>query len=352
MKKEQPLIGVKELAKLAGVSIGTIDRVLHDRPGVAAKTKEKVLALLAEHNYQPNMIARALSSRKSRRIVALIPLDSPESAYWKSPLQGIQKAIQEIKSYSFQVEVLFFDQNDRLSFMEQVGQLTKMDFDGLVLAPMFNVESGPIFHYCDTHKIPYVFLNSDIPEVKNKAYYGPDLFQSGCMLAQMSKYLIQAHEEILVVHISKEMERQHHLLRKEEGILHYMQANKMENKLHKLHIRDTDYRSIETSLHDVLSRNGIRLILVTNSRVSSVARFLEDNKIEDVYLLGFDYLPDNVAYLEKGFIDFLVCHKPIAQGYQSVMSLFYLMEHNLIPKKMNYMPIDVISKENYRYYEN
>lgn len=352
MKKEQPLVGVKELAKLAGVSIGTIDRVLHDRPGVAAKTKEKVLALLAEHDYQPNMIARALSNRKSRHLVALIPLDSPESAYWQSPLQGIEKAVHEIKSYSFHVEVLFFDQNDRLSFMLQVDKLTKMDFDGLVLAPMFNVEAEPLIQYCDEHKIPYVFLNSDIPAVKNKAYYGPDLFQSGCMLAQMSKYLVHADEEILLVHISKEMERQHHLLRKEEGILHYMQTHKMKHKLHKVQIRDTDYQTIQKSLQKVLSTREIRLIVVTNSRVSSVACFLEEYKREDIYLLGFDYLPDNIAYLAKGVIDFLICHKPIAQGYQSVMSLFYMLEHNLTPEKMNYMPIDVISKENYRYYEN
>jgi len=352
MKEEQPLVGVKELARLAGVSIGTIDRVLHDRPGVAAKTKAKVLAVLAEHDYKPNMIARALSSRKTKQIVVLIPKDSPESAYWQSPLQGVEKASAEIQPYSFQIDLRLFDQNDRLSFIEQVEALMEQEFDGLVLAPMFRVESHPLFTYCDAHAIPYVFLNSDIPNVNNKAYFGPDLFQSGCMAAQLIKYLVQPSDEILLVHISKEMEMQHHLLRKEEGVLQYMESKGMRQQLHKLLIRDTDYATIESSLQTALSNTAIRLILVTNSRVSSVARFLEAHNHSDIRLLGFDYLPDNIAYLEKEVIDFLFCHKPIAQGYQAVMSLFHLLENNHIPEKINYMPIDVISKENYPYYEN
>jgi len=172
------------------------------------------------------------------------------------------------------------------------------------------------------------------------------------MLAQLTKYIVAADDEILLVHISKEMEPQHHLIRKEEGVLHFMKTNQMKNKVIKLEVRDTDYPTIEASLQKVLNSSGIRMILVTNSRVSSVARFLEVNKMNDISLLGFDYLPNNIEYLEKGIIDFLICHKPISQGYLSVMSLFHLIEHNKLSTKINYMPIDIISKENYQYYEN
>lgn len=352
MKKDATFVGVKELAKLAQVSIGTIDRVLHNRPGVATKTKERVLAVLAEHDYQPNLIARALSSRKNKLIMVLIPKDSPESAYWQFPLQGIEKGAQEILAYSFQLQVCLFDQNDRESFIDISAGLVGKSFDGLIIAPMFRKESQPLFDYCEKKGIPYVFINSDIPEAGNVSYFGPDLFQSGCMAAQLIKYLIKPSEEILLVHISKEMEMQHHLLRKEEGVLHYMEANKMHQRLHKILIRDTDYETIKKILDKELSNPSIRLLFVTNSRVASVARVLEEKKCENILLLGFDYLPDNINYLKKGVIDFLFCHKPIAQGFLSVMSLFYLLEHNKIPQRVNHMSIDVISKENYCYYEN
>ncbi|SUJ30578.1 Maltose operon transcriptional repressor [Sphingobacterium spiritivorum] len=352
MKKDNSLVGIKELAKLANVSIGTIDRVLHGRPGVAAKTKERVLAVLQEHDYQPNMIARALASRKARRIVVLIPSASPESAYWKAPLEGIRTAGSEILRYSFTLDVLLFDQNDRHSFIPLATQLLEEDFDALVLAPMFHQEAQPLLQHCDENKIPYVFINSDIPGSDSAAYFGPDLFQSGCMSAQLINYISNPADEILLVHISREMEMQHHLLRKEEGLLQYMQDNGMKQKLHKLIIRDTAYSAIEQALTEQLKDTTIKVLFVTNSRVASVARFIEEQQIAGICLIGFDYLPDNIAYLEKGIIDFLLCHKPIAQGYKSVMSLFQLLEAQQEPQKINYMPIDIISKENYRYYEN
>lgn len=352
MKKDSTSIGVKELAKLANVSIGTIDRVLHDRPGVALKTKERVLAVLATHNYQPNLIARSLANRKTTRVVAIIPKESLESAYWKFPLQGIEQAALEIQPYNFLVDVQFFDQNDRQSFIDLTNELLRSDFDAVVVAPMFHAESQLLFEHCDKNEIPYVFLNSDIPDVKSVAYFGPDLFQSGCMAGQLMRYLLGTYDEILLVHISKEMETQHHLLRKEEGLLHYMDMYGMGQKLHKLMIRDTDYQTIEAEMEKVLSNQAIRLVFVTNSRVASVARYIEERRLNDLCLIGFDYLPDNITYLEKGVVDFLVCHKPIAQGYKSIMSLFRLLESKIVPEKINYMPIDIISKENYRYYEN
>lgn len=352
MKKDSTSIGVKELAKLANVSIGTIDRVLHDRPGVALKTKERVLAVLATHNYQPNLIARSLANRNTKRVVVIIPKESLESAYWKFPLQGVEHAAVEIRPYNFLVDVQLFDQNDRQSFIDLTNEVLRSDFDGLVVAPMFHLESQPLFQHCDQNGIPYVFLNSDIPDVNSTAYFGPDLFQSGCMAGQLMRYLLRADDEILLVHISKEMETQHHLLRKEEGLLHYMDTHRMHQKLHKVMIRETDYHTIETEMEKVLSHGAIRLVFVTNSRVASVARFMEERKLNDLCLIGFDYLPDNIVYLEKGIVDFLVCHKPIAQGYKSVMSLFRLLESKIIPEKVNHMPIDIISKENYRYYEN
>ena len=51
---------VQEIAKLANVSAGTVDRVLHNRKGVSQKTKEKIQAIIAEHDYKPNIIARQL----------------------------------------------------------------------------------------------------------------------------------------------------------------------------------------------------------------------------------------------------------------------------------------------------
>src|SRR5690606_13892916 len=105
MKKESqgsPL-GIKEIAKKANASIGTVDRVIHGRPGVSEKTKAKIDAIINELGYQPNLIARRLASKKLIRIATLTPKVPGETAYWEVLLNGIRQAGAEIESYGVRV---------------------------------------------------------------------------------------------------------------------------------------------------------------------------------------------------------------------------------------------------------
>ena len=66
-------IRIKDIAERAGVSVGTVDRVLHDRPNVSKPAREKVEQALKEMNYQPNMYASALAYNKAYTFCLLIP---------------------------------------------------------------------------------------------------------------------------------------------------------------------------------------------------------------------------------------------------------------------------------------
>ncbi|HEY9490198.1 MAG TPA: LacI family DNA-binding transcriptional regulator, partial [Chryseosolibacter sp.] len=67
------IIRIKDIARLAGVSKGTVDRVLHKRGRVSQEAHQKVMKVLEEIDYKPNLIARTLSSSKNHRIIALLP---------------------------------------------------------------------------------------------------------------------------------------------------------------------------------------------------------------------------------------------------------------------------------------
>ena len=55
MEKQQDRIRIKDIAQMAGVSVGTVDRVLHSRSGVSESSRIKVEEILKKLNYQPNM---------------------------------------------------------------------------------------------------------------------------------------------------------------------------------------------------------------------------------------------------------------------------------------------------------
>lgn len=354
MKKteEKALVGVREIARKANVSIATVDRVLHNRTGVSAKTKEKIDAIIEELNYKPNILARRLASKQILRFAVLIPSVSKETDYWNFPLSGILQAESEISSYGIQIETFLFDQNDKQSFVKQSEKVLQGNFNGVLLAPMFIEESSRFVDESIKLNIPCVFINSDIPDKNSLCYIGPNLYHSGYLTAHISGYLLMENDKVLIVNISKEIDNHHHLLRKEEGFRKYFQDNHKKNEILKVDIRDTAYDSVKASLSSALKSNTVNLIFVTNSRVSSVARYLEQEKIENVKLIGFDFLTENIEYLKKQTIDFLICQKPIEQGYRGIMALYTHFVHATAIEKLYYMPIDIITKENYQFYRN
>src|SRR6478736_5298335 len=109
-KPANDVIGVKEIARRANVSIGTVDRVLHNRTGVSEKTREKINKIIAEFNYQPNILARRLASRKQFQFAVIIPDISPETNYWDAPREGVLHAATELKPFGVEVLTFLYDQ--------------------------------------------------------------------------------------------------------------------------------------------------------------------------------------------------------------------------------------------------
>ncbi|MGV3509288.1 MAG: sugar ABC transporter substrate-binding protein, partial [Sphingobacteriaceae bacterium] len=128
--------------------------------------------------------------------------------------------------------------------------------------------------------------------------------------------------------------------------------NNKPNEIIKTDIRQTDYESVKRNLTEVLKDNGVKAIFVTNSRVSSVAHFLEESNIKGITLVGFDFLKGNIEYLKTNNIDFLICQKPQEQGYRGIMALYNHVVHGAEVDKVYFMPIDIITKENYKFYRN
>ncbi len=140
-KKNSTLSGVKEIARRANVAIATVDRVLHNRTGVSGNTRSKVNKIIKEVNYQPNLLARRLASRKILRLATIIPKASVETSFWEAPLKGIEQAEAEISQFGISIDKYFYDQNEKDSFIRQTNIILKSSPDGVLLAPSFIQES-------------------------------------------------------------------------------------------------------------------------------------------------------------------------------------------------------------------
>ena len=72
-------VGIKDIAAKAGISIGTVDRVLHDRGDVNEETKRKVLEIVEELGYKPNILANDVMQLSPEKNVLLFILDTFQS---------------------------------------------------------------------------------------------------------------------------------------------------------------------------------------------------------------------------------------------------------------------------------
>ena len=353
--KAKASTGVKEIARLAKVSIATVDRVIHKREGVSEKTRKRIEAIIEKLDYQPNILAQrlALAARGTIRLAVLMPKVSRETEFWLAPEEGVKQAQGEIKRYNVHIEYYFYDQNDRQSFIRQVKAVSRYKADGVLFTPTFPEQAIELARQLERSATPYVLFNSDIPGFQSKCYIGPDVFHSGYLAAQLMHYCLHSRKAVLIANIAREIDNNYAILRKEEGFRDYFINNQLANEIVSFNSTQTDYESVARKLDSLFrKKKPIGAIVVTNSRVSIVARYLEERGLEDILLLGYDFVTENVNFLKKGLIDFLVCEKPQEQAYRGVMTLFRHLVFSDPMEPQYLMPIDIITRENCQYYRN
>jgi len=154
---------VHEIAELAGVSIGTVDRVLHKRGRVSAATRARVEEIIEKYQFTPNPIARQLKRNRPYRFCALLPRRDQDAGYWGQIILGIERAAGEIKSLGVETEIFEFDRYDPATF-EQVSDLVSTRKpEGLLFAPIKPKRTKPFIERIRKEKIPFVFVDTDIP---------------------------------------------------------------------------------------------------------------------------------------------------------------------------------------------
>ena len=347
-------IRIKDIAGKAGVSVGTVDRVLHNRGEVAPETREQVMKVIEELGYTPNLLAKSLASKKLYRIAVIIPDSSNDNLYWEKPLEGIQQANSEIKDYNARVEVFTFDINNERNFKQAFKRALETEPDGIVLAPMFSSSSLDLVAKCESHNIPYIFIDVQLDGCNNLAYFGHNARQSGYLAARLMYYGLPDSSEVLVVKLAGNDGVSQHLLRREEGFLEFFSG--LENT-RNIHTHSAEIHPEGESLESVLDSkladcNRLKGIFVCNSKVHRIAEYLQKAGREDILLIGFDLIDKNMHFLENGTIDFLIGQKPEDQGYKSVIALFNHLLSQKDVQRTNYSPIEIIMRENIDFYKN
>jgi LacI family transcriptional regulator len=170
---------VHEIAALAGVSIGTVDRLLHKRGRVSAATKAKIEAIIEQYRFTPNLIARQLKRNRSYRFCALIPCRDQDAGYWGQIIEGIEQTAGEIKLLGVETEIIEFNRYDPAAFEKTSGAVLAGKPDGLLFAPIMPKYTRPFVGNIYAEKIPLVFVDADMPGTAPLCAIGQDSVSGG-----------------------------------------------------------------------------------------------------------------------------------------------------------------------------
>ncbi len=348
---------IKDIAAMAGVSAGTVDRVLHNRGRVSEESLKKVKKTLKKINYQPNLIARSLASKKDCRIMALIP-SFVSGEYWSEISKGIDKAEQEFTDYHLKIQCNFFNQYDKISFDTLVEEVKQEEYEGVIIATLFKESTFEFTQWLDQKEIPYILIDAYIENTNCIAYYGTDSYRSGYIGGRLLSEKINNNDNILLFNIiSKGSVESTQVSAREKGFRDYLSETGYEGSIYPVSISTETPGHNEKLLNTYMEKElkgqaRARAGIIFNSRVHIPAEYFIKHKENNFFLIGYDAIEANIAFLKNGVVSHLIAQRPEVQGYNSVKALFYHLVLHQTATKMNYMPIDILIKDNIDYYNN
>lgn len=349
-------IRIIDIARMAGVSTGTVDRVLHNRGRVSEEKRDKVEKVLKEINYEPNMVARFLASKKSYKFAILAPTYS-SGDYWQLVCEGIDKATDELKKFNISTEYFLFNQYDRFSFVNAVNSFKEKEFDGVLIATLFGDYVIKLSKELDAKGMPYIYIDSGISGQKDLSYFGGDSFGTGVIAAKLLLNEVGTAADIIIAHIRfryKEISVQ--MKTRENGFMEYLENNNFRGNIHHIEINPDDYTKTLLEVKDIINNSqGLVGGIVLNSRIYELVTLLEKldaNQQNKIRLVGHDAIERNIKGLREGRISFILSQRPELQGYDALKAMGNYFLFKQVPEKVNYMPIDILIKENVDYYSN
>jgi LacI family transcriptional regulator len=345
-------IRIKDIAERAGVSTGTVDRVLHNRSNVSQKSLAKVNKALEEMDYKPNVYASALAYNKSYKFFSLIPKHESE-AYWEEVEEGAQTACERYRDFRISNKVLYYNRFSPETFAKTMNDVLKQEPDGIIIVPSKIETTQRYADILHDRNIPFILLDSYMPDLKPLSFYGQDSFASGYFAARILMIMAPREKEIMLMKqmrngnvASKQQEN------RETGFRHYMHDHFPAVKIHEVNLSLDEKREKYDSILEKFFNEHPHLhhCITFNSKAHLVGEYLLRSNRRNIQIMGYDMVPKNAECVRQGSISCLIAQHAYMQGYACVEALFRAVVLKKEVEPVNYMPIELLTKENIEYY--
>ena len=340
-------ITINDIARRTGLSKGTVDRVLHNRGEVSRKSYERVMEVIRELGYEPNVYASLLAKGKKHLVAVLIPASEPGS-FWELAASGIGRGVDPVTAAGVEAVSFPYDQYDIESFRAACAEVLAAEPSGVVLAPIFQGETEAFTWKLSESGIPYCFIDSRPDSNGYLAYFGMPLYKSGYLCAdQLTRG--QNIRGALIVRIRRDRYQQSDpTVNRRAGFLDYMLENAPDCKIDNVFVNPNDPEGIYAILDGYFAEHQeVRHIVMFNSRIHLLVPWLAAHPDPERRVVGFDNLKANMDALRDGTVSVLIGQRPDEQVRLAIEAL---AKHALLGKapahKDNFMHMDILTRYN------
>lgn len=334
-------VGIKDIAKALGVSIGTVDRAIHSRGRINPITKERVLKMAQTLGYKPNLAARFLKAPRQVRVSVNLP--ARIGPFFDAIRTGIRDAARPFEAgvdLNFRVHPALGEGDEEL-FRLALEDGSK----GIIIAPGHPSKLKAWIRKAAQRRIPVVCVGTDAPGTERLSAVSTDSFVSGAIVAELLQLTVRAPGGVGI--FTGDLSTIDHA-EKVRGFKHSLES--LSGSLSASSVIEThdDETAAYAEARKLLARDHyIRAIYVSTANSITIIKALEELDPEHrIVLVTTDLFPQLVPFLKSGRVLATIYQRPEAQGRMAFEALHHFLVDGRCPPHLIKLNPHIVMRSN------
>lgn len=333
-------VTLKQIAELAGVHKSTVDKVIHNRPGVSDAKRQQIRRLLDEYGYESNPLAKALNYQKKKMTAAVVLPNVDAMPFLK---QGMELVRHDFNSFNVDISYYHTSYSDAEGQARLLRKLCRDHVSGIVLAPIDSPPVREAMAELEQQGIPVVAVNSDV-DAPYLCYVGQDMEQSGRIAARMSALFLPNGGNIAIIS-SRNMKA---VQQREEAFVQYLpHCCSNLHILQTLYIRETTEDACQKTASLLEQCPSLDALFITCGNVADICRTIQEHG-RRLTIICYEKYPAIMSLVKSGEIACTLNGALSEQGRLSMRLLFEKLIYDKSPvRRTFYTKNEILLRESF-----
>lgn len=334
---------LQDVAREAGVSVATVDRVLNGRAGIHARMVDRVKAAVDRLNYEPDRLASRLSRARDFRFTVVLPVGSND--FMHSLEREFRTLARRYEAERVAIDVLLVDVFDGEALAEALETLPA-ELDGVAVVALDHPAVVEALKTLAARGTTAVTLVSDLPGTKRRHYIGLDNHAAGRTAASlMGRFLGPRRGKVGLIAGSLQL-RDH--IERQFGFEQIIAREYPQLEVLPLREARDDTARVEVAARTLLDENPdlVGLYNVGGGQQGVVAALEATGRARDVVFIGHELTEFTRRHLIRGTIDAIINQDTGHMARSTIRVLLALREDVPIVPDQERIRIDIFMRDN------